>query len=73
MRRGTEETFHLAMEDTKHRSMPMNRKTEIVDEEVNELLPQDANSPQDVDDLLGSIGTRGLDVVEGDPVRLTPL
>ena len=48
--------------------MPMNRKTEVVDDEVNELLPQDAQSPQDVDDLLGSIGTRGLDVVEGDPV-----
>ena len=46
----------------------MNRKTEVVDDEVNELLPQDAHSPQDVDDLLGSIGSRGLDVVEGDPV-----
>ena len=42
----------------------MNRKTEVVDDEVNELLPQDSQSPQDVDDLLGSIGTRGLDVVE---------
>jgi RNA polymerase primary sigma factor len=56
------------MEKAKHRSMPMNRKTEVVDDEVSELLPQDAQSPQDVDDLLGSIGTRGLDVVEGDPV-----
>jgi RNA polymerase primary sigma factor len=56
------------MENAQHRSMPMNRKTEVVDDEVNELLPQDAQSPQDVDDLLGSIGTRGLDVVEGDPV-----
>ncbi len=48
--------------------MLMNRKTVVADDEVNELLPQDAQSPQDVDDLLGSIGTRGLDVVEGDPV-----
>ena len=47
--------------------MLMNRKTEVVDEEVADLLPHDANSPQDVDDLLGSIGTRGLDVVEGEP------
>ncbi|HEY6371742.1 MAG TPA: RNA polymerase sigma factor RpoD [Candidatus Sulfotelmatobacter sp.] len=45
----------------------MNRKTEVVDEEVPDLLPHDANSAQDVDDLLGSIGTRGLDVVEGEP------
>jgi RNA polymerase primary sigma factor len=44
--------------------MLMNRKTEVVDDEVNELSPQDTQSPQDVDDLLGSIGTRGLDVVE---------
>ncbi|PYX52477.1 MAG: hypothetical protein DMG79_00535, partial [Acidobacteria bacterium] len=43
----------------------MSRKTEVVEEEVNDL-PQDAQSPQDEDDLLGSIGSRGLDVVEGD-------
>ncbi len=47
--------------------MLMNRKTEVVDEEVADLLPHDATSAQDVDDLLGSIGTRGLDVVEGEP------
>jgi RNA polymerase primary sigma factor len=46
--------------------MLMNRKTEVVDEEVPDLLPHDATSAQDEDDLLGSIGTRGLDVVEGD-------
>jgi len=57
----------LAIDGTKNRPMLMNRKTEVVDEEVADLLPHDANSPQDVDDLLGSIGTRGLDVVEGEP------
>ncbi len=57
----------MAMDGTKNRPMLMNRKTEVVDEEVADLLPHDANSPQDVDDLLGSIGTRGLDVVEGEP------
>jgi RNA polymerase primary sigma factor len=46
--------------------MLMNTKTDVPDDEVNDLLPQDASSPQDVDDLLGSIGTRGLDVVEGE-------
>ena len=45
--------------------MLANRKTEV-DDEVNDLLPQDAQSPQEVDDLLGSIATRGLDVVEGE-------
>jgi len=53
----------LAIDGTKNRSMLMN-KTNVADDEGNDLLPQDANSPQDVDDLLGSIGTRGLDVVE---------
>ena len=53
------------MNGTKNRSMLMN-KTNVADDEVNELA-QDTNSPQDVDDLLGSIGTRGLDVVEGEP------
>jgi RNA polymerase primary sigma factor len=53
----------LAINDTK--SMLANRKTEV-DDEVNDLLPQDAQSPQEVDDLLGSIATRGLDVVEGE-------
>ena len=53
----------MAIDDTK--SMLANRKTEV-DDEVNDLLPQDAQSPQEVDDLLGSIATRGLDVVEGE-------
>src|SRR5580658_922108 len=69
--RGTEEAFHLAMSDTKNRStlmksMLVKRKTDVPDDEVNELIPQDVNSPQEVDDLLGSIATRGLDVVEGE-------
>ena len=54
----------MAMNDTKNRSMLVNGKTDIADDEVNDLLPQDTQSPQDVDDLLGSIGTRGLEVVE---------
>ena len=57
----------MAIDNTKNRSMLMNTKTDVPDDEVNDLLPQDASSPQDVDDLLGSIGTRGLDVVEGEP------
>ena len=57
----------MAIEGTTNRSILMNRKAEVVDEEVPDLLPHDANSTQDVDDLLGSIGSRGLDVVEGEP------
>src|ERR1700722_14577114 len=43
--------------------MLQNTKTDVTDDEVNELLP-DIHSPQDVDDMISSIGTRGLDVVE---------
>jgi RNA polymerase primary sigma factor len=54
----------LAIGDIKNRSMLQNTKTDVPDDEVNDLLPPDANSPQDVDDMLSSIGSRGLDVVE---------
>jgi len=35
------------------------------DNEVNDTIPHDVNSEQDVDDLLTTIRTQGLDVVEG--------
>ena len=39
----------------------------LTDNEVNDLIPHDGHSAQDVDDLLATIRTRGLDVVEGEP------
>jgi RNA polymerase primary sigma factor len=33
--------------------------------EVNDMLPGDINSPDDLDDLLTTIGTQGIDVLEG--------
>ena len=35
--------------------------------EVNDLIPHDVYSPEDLDDLLATIGTRGIDVLEGQP------
>ncbi len=35
--------------------------------EVNDLLPHDVHSPEDLDDLLTTIGTQGIDVLEGQP------
>ena len=35
--------------------------------EVNDLIPHDVHSPEDLDDLLTTIGTRGIDVLEGQP------
>ena len=35
--------------------------------EVNDLIPHDVHSPQDLDDLLITIGTQSVDVLEGWP------
>jgi RNA polymerase primary sigma factor len=35
--------------------------------EVNDLIPHDVRSPEDLDDLLATIGKRGIDVLEGQP------
>jgi len=37
--------------------------------EVNDLIPSDIHSPDDLDDLLTTIGTQGIDVLEG-PAKL---
>ena len=55
----------MATADIKNRFMLDNTKTEVSEDEASELLPSDANSPE-VDDMLSAIGTRGLDVVEGE-------
>ncbi len=34
-------------------------------DQVNDLIPQDVQSPDDLDDLLTTIGTQGIDVLEG--------
>ena len=35
--------------------------------DVNDLVPNDVHSPEDLDDLITTIGTRGIDVLEGRP------
>jgi len=60
----TEKAFHFAMEHVRNRLMPVKGKTDVMDDEGNELITQDTHTTQDVDDLLTSIGTRGLDVLE---------
>ena len=34
-------------------------------DQVNDLIPHDVHSPDDLDDLLTTIGTQGIDVLEG--------
>jgi len=47
--------------------MPEKGRINVADDEENDLIPADVHSPQEVDDMLASIGTRGLDVLEGEP------
>src|SRR5690348_16372143 len=35
--------------------------------EVNDLIPRDTHPPEDLDDLLTTIGTQGIDVLKGQP------
>jgi RNA polymerase primary sigma factor len=39
----------------------------LTHQEVNELVPRDVLSPQDLDDVLTTIGTQGIDVLGGQP------
>ncbi len=42
-------------------------------DQVNDLIPHDVHSPEDLDDLLTTIGTQGIDVLEGSKMPSTEL
>jgi RNA polymerase primary sigma factor len=42
-------------------------------DQVNDLIPQDVQSPDDLEDLLTTIGTQGIDVLEGPKIPSTAL
>ncbi len=42
-------------------------------DQVNDLIPQDVQSPDDLEDLLTTIGTQGIDVLEGPKMPSTAL
>src|ERR1044072_2972561 len=41
------------------------KKSYLPYDQVNALIPHDLHSPEDLDDLLTTIGTQGIDVLEG--------
>ena len=57
--------------------MVLNAITKLVDagkergylayDDAHDLIPHDVHSPEDLDDLLSTIGTQGIDVLEGQP------
>ncbi|MBV9180332.1 MAG: RNA polymerase sigma factor RpoD [Acidobacteria bacterium] len=42
-------------------------------DQVNDLIPHDVHSPEDLDDLITTIGTQGIDVLEGPKLPSTAL
>src|SRR5271157_2997651 len=61
------ERFHLSIGDITKLVDAGKEKGYLTYNEVNDLIPHDVHSPEDLDDLLTTIGTRGIDVLEGQP------
>jgi len=57
----------LALNDTTKLVDASREKGYLTYEEANDLIPHDIHSPEDMDDLLATIGTQGVDVLEGQP------
>ena len=67
MQDGAEKEFRLALDDITKLIDAGREKGHPTYNEVNDLIPHDVHSPEDLDDLLTTIGTRGIDVLEGQP------
>ena len=59
--------FRLALGDITKLIDAGKEKGYLTYNEVNDLIPHDVHSPEDLDDLLTTIGTQGIDVLEGQP------
>src|ERR1022692_696948 len=65
MQDGAEKEFRLALDDITKLIDAGRDKGHLTYNEVKDLIPHDVHSPEDLDDLLTTIGTRGIDVIEG--------
>jgi hypothetical protein len=59
--------FHLALDDITRLMDAGKEKGYLIYNEVNDLIPHDVHSSEDLNDLLTTIGTQGIDVLEGQP------
>jgi len=57
----------LALDDVKKLIDARKEKGYLAFNEVNDLIPNDVRSPEDLDDVLATIGTLGIDVLERQP------
>jgi RNA polymerase primary sigma factor len=59
--------FRLALDDITKLMEAGKEKGYVTYNEVNNLIPHDVHFPDDLDDLLTTIGTQGIDLLEGQP------
>ena len=59
--------FHLSIGDITKLVDAGKEKGYLTHNAVNDPIPHNVHSPEDLDDLLSTIGTRGIDVLEGQP------
>jgi RNA polymerase primary sigma factor len=57
----------LALDDISKLMDAGKEKGYLIYNEVNDLIPHDVHSPEDLDDLFTTIGTQGIDVLERQP------
>ncbi len=57
----------MALDDITKLIDPGKEKDYLTHNEVNDLIPHDVHSPEALDDLLTTIGTQGMDVLDGQP------
>jgi RNA polymerase primary sigma factor len=67
MQDGAEREFRLALDDITKPIDAGREKGHLTYNEVNGLIPHDGYSLKDLDELLTTIGTRGIGVLEGQP------
>ena len=67
MQHGAEKEFRLALDDITKLFDAGRDKGHPTDNEVNGLIPHDVHFLEDLDDLLTTIGTRGIEVLAGQP------
>src|SRR5208282_3439994 len=66
-RTALKEEFRLALDDITKLIDAGRDKGHLTYNEVNDLIPHDVHCPEDLDDLITTIGTRGIDMLEGQP------
>ena len=66
MQDGAEKEFRLALDDIT-KLIDAGEKGHLTYNDVRSFIPHDVHSSKDLDDLVTTIGTRGIDVLEGQP------